>query len=141
PETMVSWGWRIPLLIGCGIIPLLFIIRGSLEETEEFQARKQRPTTAQILESLRLHWRIVTIGVMLVFMTTVWFYVITAYTPTFGQELNLSGSNNLIVTLFVGVSNLIWLPVMGALSDRVGRRPLLLLWTALGLVTAFPAMY
>jgi MFS family permease len=45
-----------------------------------------------------------------------------------------------MVTLCVGVSNFIWLPIMGALSDRIGRRPLLLGCTALALVTAYPAL-
>jgi MHS family citrate/tricarballylate:H+ symporter-like MFS transporter len=42
--------------------------------------------------------------------------------------------------LCVSISNLFWLPVMGAVSDRVGRRPLLLLFTALMLVSAYPAL-
>jgi len=48
--------------------------------------------------------------------------------------------DSLIVTLCVGASNLFWLPVMGALSDRIGRRPLLLAFTILMLVTAYPVM-
>jgi MFS family permease len=67
--------------------------------------------------------------------------MITAYTPTFGSSvLHLASSDSLIVTLCVGASNLFWLPIMGALSDRVGRRPLLLGCTALMLITAYPAM-
>jgi MFS family permease len=74
-------------------------------------------------------------------MTTVSFYLITAYTPTFGREvLHLASVDNLTVTMCVGASNFFWLPVMGALSDRVGRRPLLAACTALALVTAYPAM-
>ncbi len=74
-------------------------------------------------------------------MTTVSFYFITAYTPTFGTtELHLSSTSSLLVTLCVGLSNLIWLPLMGALSDRVGRRPLLIVFTLLTLLTAYPAL-
>ena len=40
---MTRWGWRVPLLLGCLIIPLLFVLRGSLQETGEFLARKVRP--------------------------------------------------------------------------------------------------
>jgi nitrate/nitrite transporter NarK len=78
---------------------------------------------------------------MMVTMTTVSFYMITAYTPTFGNSvLHLANIDSLVVTLCVGASNLFWLPVMGALSDRIGRRPLLLLFTILMLATAYPAM-
>ena len=78
---------------------------------------------------------------LFVTMTTVSFYMITAYTPTFGNSvLHLGSIDSMVVTLCVGASNLFWLPVMGSLSDRVGRRPLLLACTLLMLVTANPAM-
>ncbi|MGH9644339.1 MAG: tricarballylate/proton symporter TcuC, partial [Terriglobales bacterium] len=140
PKMMV-WGWRIPLLLGCAIIPFLFILRRSLAETEEFAARKHKPGVSEILRSLTSNWSIVLTGMMLVTMTTVSFYMITAYTPTFANSiLHLASVEGLIVTLCVGASNLFWLPVMGSLSDRVGRRPLLLACTLLTLLTAYPAM-
>ena len=141
PEKMLLWGWRIPLLIGCIIIPFLFRLRRSLQETDEFAARKHRPSTQEILRSLTANWGIVVIGTMMATMTTVSFYMITAYTPTFGNSvLHLSTMISLIVTLCVGTSNLFWLPVMGTLSDRVGRRPLLVTFTTLMILTAYPAM-
>jgi MFS family permease len=141
PEQMLSWGWRVPLLIGCAIIPFLFWLRRSLQETDEFIARKSRPSISQILGSLRVNRRVVLIGTMMVTMTTVSFYMITAYTPTFGSSvLHLAPMDSLVVTLCVGASNLFWLPIMGSLSDRVGRRPLLFACTILMLVSAYPAM-
>jgi MFS family permease len=141
PEKMTAWGWRVPLLLGCLIIPLLFTLRRSLQETDEFKARKHRPNMSEILRSLTANWGIVVIGTMMVTMTTVSFYMITAYTPTFGNSvLHLANIESLIVTLCVGASNLFWLPVMGALSDRTGRRPILLAFTVLMLITAYPAM-
>jgi len=141
PEKMALWGWRVPLLLGCAIIPFLFRLRRSLQETDEFVARKHRPSTSEILHSLMTNWRIVVIGIMMVTMTTVSFYMITAYTPTFGNSvLRLASTESLVVTLCVGASNLFWLPVMGALSDRIGRRPLLFACTILMLLTAYPAM-
>ena len=140
-EKMTAWGWRVPLLLGCLIVPFLFALRRSLQETDEFASRKHRPTTSEILRSLSANWGIVAIGMMMVTMTTVSFYMITAYTPTFGSsELHLASIDSLVVTLCVGASNLFWLPVMGALSDRVGRRPLLLVFTLLMLITAYPVI-
>jgi MFS family permease len=141
PEKMTAWGWRVPLLLGCGIIPFLFRLRRSLQETDEFVARKHRPTTSEIFRSLTTNWAVVLVGTMMVTMTTVSFYMITAYTPTFGNSvLHLANTDSLVVTLCVGASNLFWLPVMGALSDRIGRRPLLLVFTVLMLLTSYPAM-
>jgi MHS family citrate/tricarballylate:H+ symporter-like MFS transporter len=140
-EKMTQWGWRVPLLLGCVIIPFLFRLRKSLAETDEFLARKHHPGTAEILRSLTNNWRIVLVGTFMVTMTTVSFYMITAYTPTFGSSvLHLASIDSLIVTLCVGASNLFWLPIMGSLSDRIGRRPLLFGCTMLMLVTAYPAM-
>lgn len=69
------------------------------------------------------------------------FYLITAYTPTFGKQvLKLGDLEVLIVTICVGLSNLFWLPVAGALSDRIGRRPILIGMTVLGILTAYPVM-
>jgi metabolite-proton symporter len=142
PESISLWGWRVPLLVGCLIVPLIFLLRRSLEETEAFQARAhQRPTVAQIMHSLADNWVLVLLGMLLVTMTTVSFYLITAYTPTFGkQALHLADIDSLTVTLCVGITNLIWLPLAGALSDRIGRTPLLVACTVMMLVTAYPAM-
>jgi MFS family permease len=141
PLDLQMWGWRIPLIIGCLIIPFIYMIRRTLQETSEFTARARHPSPAEIYASMLLHWRIIVTGVAMVLMTTVSFYTITAYTPTFGREvLKLSQSASLLVTLCVGFSNLFWLPVMGALSDRIGRMPLLLSFAGLALVSAYPAM-
>jgi MFS family permease len=141
PDELQRTGWRIPLLLGCAIIPFVYLIRRTLEETAEFAARTHRPTPAQIYKSLVVNLPTVLRGVALVLMTTVSFYTITAYTPTFGKEvLKLTNGDALFVTLCVGLSNLVWLPTMGALSDRVGRRPLLVAFTALAILTAYPAM-
>jgi MFS family permease len=141
PADLQAWGWRIPLIIGCLIIPFIYMIRRTLQETEEFTARKHHPTPSEIYASMLMHWRIVITGVAMVLMTTVSFYTITAYTPTFGKEvLKLSQSDALLVTLCVGLSNFFWLPVMGSLSDRLGRRPLLVTFGVLAIFTAYPAM-
>jgi metabolite-proton symporter len=139
--TMDAWGWRVPFIIGCLIVPFLFLIRRSLQETEEFLARKHRPDIREIFKSMVANAGIVIAGMMMVVMTTVSFYLITAYTPTFGKTvLNMSAVATLIVTICIGISNLIWLPVMGALSDRIGRRPLLLTFTILTILTSYPVM-
>ncbi|MFT3775702.1 MAG: MFS transporter [Minicystis sp.] len=141
PEAMDAWGFRIPLAAGCVIVPFLFWIRRSLRETDTFLARRHRPSGREVLVSLAANWPIVLTGVGLVMMTTVSFYFITAYTPTFGRNaLHLNSLDSLLVTLAVGTSNLVWLPLSGALSDRVGRRPILVACTVLTALTAYPAL-
>ena len=141
PEEMGEWGWRIPFLLGCMIVPVIFVIRRSMEETPEFEARKYHPTLREILRSVGQNFGLVLGGMALVVMTTVSFYLITAYTPTFGKaELHLSDFDALLVTVCIGLSNFFWLPVMGSLSDKIGRKPLLLGATILAILTAYPAL-
>lgn len=141
PAEMGEWGWRVPFFVGCMIVPALFVIRRSLEETEAFQQRKHHPRLGEVLRSIGQNFGLVLAGTAMVVMTTVSFYLITAYTPTFGRnELHLSDFDALLVTMCIGLSNFFWLPVMGALSDRIGRRPLLLAATVLALLTAYPTL-
>jgi MHS family citrate/tricarballylate:H+ symporter-like MFS transporter len=141
PAEVGNWGWRIPFFVGCMIVPVIYMIRRSLQETEEFLAREHRPDVREIFRSMVENWGLVIAGMMLVAMTTVSFYLITVYTPTFGKNvLKLSTTDSLLVTFCVGISNFIWLPIMGALSDRVGRRPLLLFFTVLTILTSYPAL-
>ena len=135
-----AWGWRIPLAIGCLIVPLLVLLRRHLRESAAFATR---PPPAGMREIAAGLWRgraSVLTGMALVLMTTVSFYMITAYTPTFGRLLHLPERAVLLVTAAVGASNLLWLPLMGTLSDRIGRRPILIACTVLAILTAYPAM-
>ena len=141
PAQMSDFGWRIPLFVGCLLIPFVFIIRRSLKETDEFKARRHRPTAAEMLRSLSANWRIVVLGMLMVMMTTVSFYLLTAYTPTFGTTvLRLTPTDSFVATLCVGLTTFVMLPIMGAVSDRVGRRPLLIGCSLLAVLTAYPAL-
>ena len=139
-STIAAWGWRIPFFVGCLIIPVIFVLRRTLEETPEFLAMKKHPTTSEVFASAAVNWRIILLGMMLAAMTTVTFYFVTVFTPSFGKELHLPAQDALLVTLLVAVTNFIWNPVGGALSDRIGRKPVLMAITALSFVTAYPAL-
>jgi len=141
PAMIADWGWRIPFFVGCLIVPFIFFLRRNLAESEEYAARTHRPGMAEVFRTLLQHWTTVLAGMLMVALTTTAFYLITVYAPTFGKTvLHLSTSDALLVTLLVGVSNFIWLPLGGALSDRIGRRPVLIAMTLLTLATAYPAL-
>lgn len=141
-EAVTDWGWRIPFVIGCLIVPFLFWVRRMLEETEAFSQRKHHPRMKEIMRSVASNWALVLAGMLMVVTTTVMFYMITAFTPTFGKTvLMMSDRQSFLVTLGVGISNLFWLPLMGAVSDRVGRRPLLIIFTILMILTTWPTLH
>ncbi|MFQ3454053.1 MFS transporter [Bradyrhizobium sp. UFLA01-814] len=140
--TVASWGWRIPFFVGCLIIPVIFFLRRTLEETPAFLAMKKHPTASEVFASAIANWRIVVLGMMIAVLTTTTFYFVTVYTPTFGKTvLKLSTQDALLVTLLVAVTNFIWNPVGGAVSDRIGRKPVLLAIAGLSLITAYPALH
>jgi MFS family permease len=136
-----AWGWRAPFLVGCLLVPFLILMRRRMVESPAYAARTQHPTFAEVWGTVARNWGLMLLGMMMVTMTTVSFYTITSYTPTFGtKELHLSPVATFVVTLCVGLTNLILLPVAGAVSDRIGRTPLLVGATLAALATAYPAM-
>lgn len=135
-----AWGWRVPFLIGCLLIPFLLLMRRRMGESPAYAARQHHPTFAEVWTTVGRNAGLILLGVMMVTMTTVSFYTITSYTPTFGKQLHLPPEATFGVTLLVGLTNLILLPAAGALSDRIGRTPLLVGATAVALLSAYPAM-
>lgn len=141
PAQMAAFGWRIPMLIGCAIIPLIFWLRSSLTETDSFHRIEHARTSTDVFRIVGQNWVLIVMGVSMVVLTTTAFYLITAYTPTFGREaLQLGSTGVLVITVCVGLSNFVWLPIGGALSDSIGRRPILIAMPLLVIATAYPLM-
>ena len=141
PSTMSVWGWRVPLIIGCMVIPLIFWFRSSLQETQVFERQAVKPSPARILAIVAANWKVVATGMLMSVFTTTAFYLITAYTPTFGKEtLHLSATGVMLVTLAIGASNFIWLPIGGAISDRIGRSFMLYAVPIATIATIYPLM-
>jgi MFS family permease len=142
PAQVTGDGWRIPFLIGSLMVPFLFVIRRLLEESPAFDASQPRPSLGALYRSIANNLSVVLAGMFTAVMTTVFFYMITAYTPTYGNSvLHLSAVGAMLVTLCVGATNFVLLPVMGAVSDRIGRRPLLIGAALAAIVTGYPALW
>ncbi|KAA1014578.1 MFS transporter [Paraburkholderia panacisoli] len=140
PDALHAWGWRIPLLMGCAVIPVMFWLRSSLAETSVFATRKKTPRLSEICTSLASGWRTIILCMAMVSLATVTSQTITTYAPTFIKTLNLGESAGFIILFFGGLSVLCWLPVMANVADRVNRRTMLIVVTLLAGITAFPLM-
>ncbi|HEY4353931.1 MAG TPA: MFS transporter [Paraburkholderia sp.] len=139
-DQMDAWGWRIPFLFGCSIIPVLFWIRRSVQESHVFKAQKPQ-SVSDIFRSLATNWKIILWSTMLVTLTSIMFYLITAYTPTYGRAvLGLKPIDTFWVTIGVAITTFVMIPVMAAVSDKVGRKPMLLGSSLIIAIVAYPTM-
>lgn len=140
-EELKEWGWRIPFVIGAVLSLYALVMRKDLHETEHYQqARKEKPTQS-LLQSLMQHRRELFLVVGLTIGGTSAFYTYTTYMQKF---LKLSvGLDEVQVTTIVVcylVLALIMQPLYGALSDRVGRKPLLIWFGVMGTVCTYPLL-
>ena len=141
PQQMTDWGWRVPFIIGSLLIPFLLVMRRSIEETEEFKNRKHHPSLPQIWRTLWVNWRLIGTAMMMVTLTAVMFYLVTAYMAGFGSDvLHLSQVDSFLATICTGLANLIWIPIMGGLSDRIGRAPILIGAAVTIALVSYPSM-
>ena len=140
PSELESWGWRLPFIFGLLVGPVGFYIRRHLDETPEFVA-EQKKTTVDPQASFKAQWTNLLLAVGVVAQSTVSVYVLQLYMPTYAvKQLHLPAAQSFAVVVLNGGLQFLLSPVMGALSDRIGRRPLLLVFTVLTILTAYPAM-
>ncbi|MCO7608773.1 MFS transporter [Pseudomonas chlororaphis] len=141
PQTLDLWGWRLPFVIGLLIGPVGLWIRKYMEEPEAFiEARKQvrgnGPGLWQVVSSQR---RAILVSMGLCSGSTVSFYVVLVNMPTFAHaNLGLPLDQVLLVQMFAVALMTLVIPFTGALSDRVGRRPVLMAFTLAFFVMVYP---
>jgi MFS family permease len=141
PEQMTTWGWRVPLIAGCAIVPVLFWLLRSLPETEVFQRSTHARSTGEILRILVAHWPLLIAAGAMTILNTTAFYFVNGYTPTFGSSaLHLAPLGNFEVALVVAVLSFLLLPAFGAASDIFGRWPIVLGSALLVIATSYPAL-
>jgi MHS family proline/betaine transporter-like MFS transporter len=127
PDAFLSWGWRIPFLIGLFIGPVGIFIRRYLNETDAFLELPLNKQENQFAKMVATHFKELLVCIGLYSGGTISFYVILLYMPTFATtQLHLSFSKALVAQS-VGLACMVSLvPLFGALSDRVGRKPILI---------------
>jgi len=140
-DQLVDWGWRIPYFFGMLIGPVGLYVRAKIVETEEF-LEAEKPETIPIKDLLRRHPMPVLLGLGISIISNSSFYIL-AYIPTYGvKTLHLPASTGFTATLIGGLVLAIGCPFAGLLSDRMQRRPLLMVITCwLFVLTSYPAFY
>lgn len=143
-EAMQDVGWRIPFLIAGPIGLIGMYVRSQLEDTpiflEEMEAAERRAAPG-LATLVRDHWRpLLVVGGLVVALNVV-NYSLLSYMPTYLQRrIGLSSEFALVVPLIGMLFMMVFLPFAGALSDRVGRRPMWR-WSLIGLLVSVVPLY
>ncbi|MFJ8190575.1 glycine betaine/L-proline transporter ProP [Streptomyces sp. NPDC096094] len=142
---LTSWGWRIPFLIAgpMGIIGLYLRMR--LEETPAFAAELDKAEATRpkvpLRDMITGQWRALLLCVGLVLVFNVTDYMLLSYMPSYlTSELKYDETHGLLVVLAVMALMMIVQPFAGALTDRVGRRPVIAAGCAGFLLLSVPAL-
>jgi MFS transporter, MHS family, proline/betaine transporter len=128
-EQLTSWGWRIPFLIAAPLGVVGFIIRNKIEDTPEYRALEEADTVPSrpVRELLRNNAKQLLQVAGLMTMMHVPFYAILTYLVTYQTDhLGHSSGDAALLSTAISLIGLVLVPVFGRLSDRIGRRPVLI---------------
>ncbi len=141
PEQLKDWGWRIPFAIGAALAVIAAVMRRSLQETDAFEEAKKVSKPTGSITKLLNYPRELLLVVGLTAGGTAAFYTFTTYMQTF---VKLSVGLTEDQTTFVIFGSLIFAtilqPLYGALSDRIGRKPLLIFFGVAGTLATVPIL-
>jgi MFS transporter, MHS family, alpha-ketoglutarate permease len=136
-----AWGWRIPFAIGAGLAIFAAVMRRGLHETEAFVEAKKSIKPTGSLASLLKYPRELLLVVGLTAGGTAAFYTFTTYMQTF---VRLSAGFTADQTTWVIFGSLVFAtllqPIYGAISDRIGRKPLLIFFGVVGTIATVPIL-
>ena len=129
---IMAWAWRLPFAFGLLIVPVAIYIRRNVEEPEAFVKMKAAQAAGTVKEAtlgemLKNHMRETLVGMGLVVTLTVSIYITFTYLTTFSTvTLKLPLRDTFLVQMASAAFMIVLMPLWGAWSDRVGRRPLMI---------------
>ena len=141
PPALAAWGWRIPFAVGALCAVLALWLRRGLDETDAFRAARASAAPHGRLRALLAHPRQVATVVGLTAGGTVAFYTFTTYAQKF--LVNTAGFTKESATRVSAAVLVVYMlaqPLVGLLSDRVGRRPVLIAFGVLGTLGTVPVL-
>ncbi|MGO4711976.1 MFS transporter [Bradyrhizobium sp. 2TAF24] len=140
----IAWGWRVPFLLSAVLVFLGLWIRNGIDETPDFKKAKQSGDVAKIplIDTVRYHWREVLIATGAKVVETAPFYVFTTFVVGYATgTLKFEKVTVLNAITIASLVTVCMIPIMGGLSDRIGRKAVFLTGTVLMAAFAFPYFY
>ena len=139
-DQLASWGWRIPFLIGAACSLIAYRLRRDIEETEPFKAEQTHGAARPTFALLR-HPRELALVAGMTVGGTVAFFTYTVYMHRFlSNSVGLDRNQTTLVSCATLFLFMLLQPALGALSDRIGRKPLLLAFGVIGTLGTVPIM-
>jgi MFS family permease len=138
-HDMQDWGWRVPFLLGLLIVPVAVFMRRKLPETLDINAPMVHQSLGSVLSSLIIdNRRPVILAFALISSGTIGIYILNYMTTYAITTLHMPTTVSLAATLVLGVCILLFSLIGGRLSDKVGRKPLLIVSRILFMLGAYP---
>jgi MFS family permease len=129
--SLESWGWRLAFLLGAAVLPFGLYVRHTLPET--FEARAKGVPSPPV--EVKKHARIIVLGLLMAGSATIATYTLNNMTTYASTFLHMRANISFAATLVLGLGTLLFSLPGGALSDRIGRRPVML-WPRVALALA-----
>lgn len=141
-EQLHDWGWRIPFVIGAFLAVIALYLRRNLHETEAFEAQKEKKSEKKgTIKALLQHPKAVLTVVGLTLGGTLAFYTYTNYMQKFlVNTVHLSKDLSTLLSFITLLIFIILQPAFGSLSDKIGRKPLLIGFGILGTIFTVPLL-
>jgi MHS family shikimate/dehydroshikimate transporter-like MFS transporter len=140
-EQFLTWGWRIPFLLSAILIAVGLFIRLKISETPAFQQMKEAGTEARmpLLDAVRTYPKSILLVIGMRFSENACGYIFSVFVLSYvTQQLGLSSSVAYAGVMIAAAVQFFISPVYGALSDRVGRRPVYMFGAGFLILLAFP---
>lgn len=147
----MAWGWRVPFLTGLLLVIVGIFVQLKIEDTPVFKTLQARSAAyaeesglrkAPLILAIRLYWRQILQAAGAFFVVNATFYIMISGILSYGVSHVGLESNEVLVCVLIGVSSqIITIPLFGALSDRIGRRKLYLVGAILMGLYAFPLFW
>lgn len=140
-DAFMTWGWRVPFILSALLVIFGLWIRKGIDETPSFKKAQEKGEIAKIpfLETMRTHWKEVLIAVGAKVVETAPFYIFGTFIVSYATtQLGFSRTVTLSAVTIATIVTTILIPIMGNLSDKVGRKKLYVGGTVLMALYAFP---